>query len=101
LYAGWMAAGGLAGAGVWLARGRREPLTKVVETCAYYLNPFEWWAYSRDGNWPPGSMVAGIGWRHPMVRARVAVPVADVRSELGTDVGAGVTTSGGSSAGPR
>jgi hypothetical protein len=101
LYAGWMAAGGLAGAGVWLARGRREPLTKVVETCAYYLNPFEWWAYSRDGNWPPGSMVAGIGWRHPMVRSRVAVPVADVRSELGTDVSAGVTASGGSSAGPR
>ena len=41
---------------------------KVVETCAYYLNPFEWWAYSRDGHWPPRGKVAGLGWRQPVVR---------------------------------
>ena len=33
--------------------GRRAPgraVGRVVETCAYYLNPFEWWAYSSDGH---------------------------------------------------
>jgi hypothetical protein len=69
LYVGWMALGALAGVGVWAARGRREPIGKVTETCAYYLNPFEWWAYSRDGSWPPRGKVAGLGWRRPLVRA--------------------------------
>jgi hypothetical protein len=101
LYAGWMAAGGAAGVGVWLARGRREPLSKVVETCAYYLNPFEWWAYSRDGNWPPGSMVAGLGWRRPIVRARVVVPVADARSDISAEADAEITAFGGNSTVPR
>ena len=72
LYGGWMAAGGAVGAVVWAvrrARGRRDgSLTKVVESCAYYLNPFEWWAYSRDAAWPPSGKVPGLGWRRPMVR---------------------------------
>jgi hypothetical protein len=73
LYVGWMVLGGAIGAGVWLARRRRGPLagarfTKVVETYAYYCNPIEWWAYSRDGRWPPRGMVPGTGWRRPMVR---------------------------------
>jgi len=68
LYGGWMLVGGACGAGVWLVRGRRAPLAKVVETCGYYLNPFEWWAYSRDANWPPRSKVADVGWRRPIVR---------------------------------
>lgn len=74
LYGGWMAAGALVGPVVWLARGRRDPLFRVVETCAYYLNPFEWWAYSRDGNWPPGPVVAGLAWRRPLVRATGGTP---------------------------
>jgi hypothetical protein len=69
LYVGWMALGAVVGAGVWVARGRRDPFAKVAETCAYYLNPFEWWAYSRDDNWPPRGKVAGLGWRRPAVRA--------------------------------
>lgn len=68
LYGGWMVAGGVAGAVAWLRR-RDQPFTKVVETCAYYLNPFEWWAYSRDDHWPPSGKVAGLGWRRPMVRS--------------------------------
>ncbi len=68
LYGGWMVAGGLAGSVVWVTRRRREPFAKVVESCAYYLNPFEWWAYSRDDHWPPNGKVAGLGWRRPMVR---------------------------------
>ena len=52
---------------LWVVRGRRERLAGVVEACAYYLNPFEWWAYSRDGNWPPPK-AGGIGWRRPAAR---------------------------------
>ena len=68
LYGAWMVGGGAAGVAVWLARGRRDPFAKVVETCAYYLNPFEWWAYSRDDHWPPSGKVTGLGWRRPVVR---------------------------------
>lgn len=74
LYGGWMLAGAAAGTFVWLARGRRDSLGKVVETCAYYLNPFEWWAYSRDGFWPPSSKVAGLGWKRPCVQPLSASP---------------------------
>ena len=67
LYGGWMVAGGRRRR---RRLGRRAGATsrsaKVVETCAYYLNPFEWWAYSRDGHWPPAHKVAGLGWRTPV-----------------------------------
>ncbi|HSL75065.1 MAG TPA: hypothetical protein VK853_11380 [Ilumatobacteraceae bacterium] len=70
LYAGWMVLGGAVGMVVWVVRYRSARFAKVVESCAYYLNPFEWWAYSRDGHWPPVGKVAGLGWRRPMVRPR-------------------------------
>ena len=75
LYAGWMMGAGAVGVVAWATRHRDEPFGKVVETYAYYLNPLEWWAYSRDDHWPPGGKVAGIGWKQPMVRpfARRAV----------------------------
>jgi hypothetical protein len=68
LYVGWLAGAGVVGVVVWMVRGRRESFGKVVESCAYYLNPFEWWAYSRDDHWPPKGLLAGIGWKRPMVR---------------------------------
>lgn len=69
LYVGWTLAAGAAGGLVWLLRRRDgSSLFDVVETCGYYLNPFEWWAYSRDGGWPPPAKVAGLGWTRPMVR---------------------------------
>jgi hypothetical protein len=68
IYVGWTVIAGAAGAVVWATRRRDERFTRVVETCAYYANPFEWWAYSRDGRWPPHRMVSGLGWRRPMVR---------------------------------
>ena len=74
LYLGWTVLGALGGVVVWARRGRREPLGKVVESCSYYLNPFEWWAYSRDNLWPPPGLAAGVGWRKPLVR-----PLTDVR----------------------
>jgi hypothetical protein len=68
LYGSWMVVGGAAGMVVWLFGRRSERFSKVVESCAYYLNPFEWWAYSRHGHWPPSGKVAGLGWKRPIVR---------------------------------
>ena len=73
LYLLWSVGGAVAGLVVWLLRRRREPLGKVVESCSYYLNPFEWWAYSRDDLWPPPGLLPGIGWRQPAARPLVAV----------------------------
>lgn len=69
LYLGWMVGGGAAGAIAWLLRHRDRRLAEVVDTYAYYLNPFEWWAYSRDDHWPPSGKLAGVGWRRPLVRS--------------------------------
>jgi len=74
LYAGWTLVGAAAGVVWWLLRRRSVPLIQVVETTAYYLNPFEWWAYSRHGHWPPSGKVADMGWRRPCCR-----PLAEVR----------------------
>jgi hypothetical protein len=70
LYGAWMLLGGAAGVVVWATRRRGDRLAKVVESCAYYLNPFEWWAYSRDDHWPPSGKIRGLGWRSPIVRPR-------------------------------
>jgi len=69
LYASWMAVGAIVGTAWWLVgrcNGERGWFD-AVELCAYYLNPFEWWAYSREGRWPPTPRLVGIGWRQPMV----------------------------------
>lgn len=85
LYVGWMAIAGAAGVVVWLLRHRDEPFTKVVESSAYYLNPLEWWAYSRDDHWPPAGKLAGFGWSKPCcrplaeVRDRPEIPITPVR----------------------
>lgn len=76
MYVGWTVLGGGVGMVIWAARRRSEPFTKVVESTAYYLNPLEWWAYSRDNHWPPSGKVADFGWRRPCCR-----PLADVRNE--------------------
>ena len=68
LYGAWTVAGGAVGIVLWALKRRSDPFTRVVESCAYYLNPFEWWAYSRDDHWPPSGKVRGLGWRKPIVR---------------------------------
>jgi hypothetical protein len=78
LYVGWSALGALVGLSTWVARRRRQPLGKVVEAWSYYLNPFEWWAYSRDGVWPPAQMLAHVGWTTPAV-----TPFSATRRRLG------------------
>ncbi|MFP5489440.1 MAG: hypothetical protein ACLGHQ_14185 [Acidimicrobiia bacterium] len=69
LYLGWMVGGGVVGAVAWLVRHRDRRFTAVVDTYAYYLNPFEWWAYSRDEHWPPSGKLADVGWKRPAVRS--------------------------------
>jgi hypothetical protein len=69
LYLGWMVGGSAVGAAVWAVRRRDQPFGKVVESYAYYANPFEWWAYSRDDHWPPSGKVPGVGWAKPAVRS--------------------------------
>jgi len=76
LYVLWSVGGAVAGVVVWLLRRRREPLGKVVESCSYYLNPFEWWAYSRDDLWPPPGLLVGLGWRRAAARPLTAVRAA-------------------------
>lgn len=74
VYALWGVGGAAVGVVVWLRDRRSKPLGAVVQSLAYYSNPFEWWAYSRDDYWPPSGAV-GKGWRKPLVR-----PLADVRA---------------------
>lgn len=70
LYGGWTVFGGFVGAVVWAVRrvgGRAGSLRQTVDAVAYYANPFEWWAYSREGRWPPpGAAGAIVSWR-PLV----------------------------------
>ena len=76
VYVGWMVGAGAFGVAAWATRHREAPMARVVETYAYYLNPLEWWAYSRDDHWPPSGKVAGIGWKRPAVR-----PLHSVRDD--------------------
>jgi hypothetical protein len=72
--------GAFGGVLLWVRRGRKERLAHIVESCSYYLNPFEWWAYSRDNLWPPPGLAAGLGWRKPLVR-----PLVDIRVDRRID----------------
>ncbi len=74
-YAVWYPLGSLAGYVVWRRRGRQGPAARTVETCSYYLNPLEWWAYSRDGRWPAPGMVSELAYRRAAAR-----PLAEVRA---------------------
>ena len=52
IYLGWMGIAAVTGLVVALV-GDRKHVWKVVETLAYYDNPFEYWAYRKDDYWPP------------------------------------------------
>lgn len=75
LYGLWSLFGLVGGWLVWLRGGRKQALGKAVESCSYYINPFEWWAYSRDDFWPPPGKLEGVGWKKAAVK-----PLADVRA---------------------
>lgn len=72
LYGGWMLAGAAVGVLAWTVRralGKPGSLAATVDAVAYYANPFEWWAYSREGRWPPPG-AGPVTWRRPLVTAR-------------------------------
>ena len=66
-YLGWMAAAGAAGLAVSLAADRKR-VWAVIETFAYYDNPFEYWAYRKDGYWPPHGAHPRYVWGARRVR---------------------------------
>lgn len=74
-YGLWSLFGIIGGLFVWLRSGRKEKLGRAVESCSYYLNPYEWWAYSRDDLWPPPGKIKGVGWSKACAR-----PLAEVRA---------------------
>jgi RHS repeat-associated protein len=39
----------------------------LVETAAYYDNPFEYWAYNKQGNWPPGGAKTPLDGFDPLL----------------------------------
>ena len=60
-YVAWLAGGAIVGTAVWLT-DTNEDWYSLVETAAYYNNPWEVWAYTNDDNWPParGEPEAGL-----------------------------------------
>ena len=61
-YGAWLALAGAAGLVTGLAMDRGN-WRSVVETFAYYDNPFEYWAYRKDGYWPPGGAHPRFVWK--------------------------------------
>jgi hypothetical protein len=61
LYGAWMVGGAVVGTAVWV-RHREEAWFSLVETAAYYDNPFEYSAYRRQGNWPPHRANRRLAW---------------------------------------
>ena len=51
-YVVWAVGGFIAGTVVWFFHTDQD-YGSVIETAVYYDNPFEYWAYKNDNNWPP------------------------------------------------
>lgn len=64
-YVSWTVVGAMVATGSWIMRRPGPSLVRRVDAYAYYRNPFEWYAYSRDGNWPPRAVEATRVWRRP------------------------------------
>lgn len=62
VYALWFAGGTVVGTVVWLFN-RKEPWADLVRTAAYFDNPFEYWAYRNDRNWPPAGAHPLLAWK--------------------------------------
>jgi hypothetical protein len=69
VYGAWLVGGSIVGLVVWVTRrraGRVPGIGATIDAFAYYRNPFEWWAYSREGRWPPPRADRALVWRRPM-----------------------------------
>ncbi|GBD85374.1 hypothetical protein BMS3Abin02_01779 [bacterium BMS3Abin02] len=60
IYGLWMVGGAAVGATLALVRG--DDLRQTIDTIAYYDNPLEYWAYRRQGLWPPPNTHARYVW---------------------------------------
>lgn len=63
-YVGWMIGGAVVGTGYWMVHPDQNWYS-LVETAAYYDNPWEVWAYVNDGNWPPPRANPALLWQLP------------------------------------
>jgi len=68
VYGAWYVVGATLGTLVWFVKRPTLGIGPVIDTIAYYRNPFEWWAYSREGRWPPPGALRRFAWRKPLVR---------------------------------
>jgi hypothetical protein len=57
-----LAGGAIVGTAVWLT-DTNEDWYSLVETAAYYDNPWEVWAYTNDNNWPPAGANPKLVWK--------------------------------------
>jgi RHS repeat-associated protein len=60
-YIVWGIGGLIVGSIVWLTDTSKS-WGSLVETAAYYDNPFEYWAYNNDNNWPPSGADPSLRW---------------------------------------
>jgi len=60
-YVAWGLGGLIVGSIVWLTDTSKS-WGSLVETAAYYDNPFEYWAYKNDNNWPPSGANPELTW---------------------------------------
>lgn len=56
------AIGGFIVASVYWLTDTSKNWGSLVETAAYYDNPFEYWAYKNDNNWPPAGADPSLRW---------------------------------------
>ncbi|MCG7946230.1 MAG: FG-GAP-like repeat-containing protein [Candidatus Thiodiazotropha taylori] len=60
-YIVWAVGGLIVGTIVWFT-DTSEDWGSLVETAAYFDNPFEYWAYNNDSNWPPSGAHPDLAW---------------------------------------
>lgn len=65
VYVIWFAGGAAVGATAWAFKREKPRMKQMVETAAYYDNPFEFWAYKHDGHWETNRAEPTLKWRRP------------------------------------
>jgi RHS repeat-associated protein len=60
-YVAWAVGGAIVGSVAWLFH-TDQSYVSFVETAAYYDNPFEYWAYKKQGYWRPKGANPIIAW---------------------------------------
>ena len=58
----WMIGGFFVALGYWAGTGFDKNLGSLIQTASYFDNPFEYWAYNNDNNWPPKDSDPDLRW---------------------------------------